>query len=102
MLRIRPPQELGTEPADLSYVYAGYAPLSVRVLHVMAHASATTREEVLKLLPGPSVEVGPRHTADGANQLREVVQQLSEACCMAHEHHALAGSLTARSPAAVQ
>ena len=47
-----PEHDMGEEPHDLAYVYAGYAPLSVRLLHAMLHMSVTV-EEQLRLLPGP-------------------------------------------------
>ena len=47
-----PEQDMGEEPHDLAYVYAGYAPLSVRLFHSMLSMSATV-EEQLRLLPGP-------------------------------------------------
>ena len=47
-----PEHELGEEPADLAYVYAGYAPLSVRLLHAMLTAPPSL-DEMTRLLPGP-------------------------------------------------
>ena len=49
-----PEHELGDEPSDLSYVHAGYAPLSVRLVHMMVTAPPQL-EDMYKLLPGPSV-----------------------------------------------
>jgi len=48
-----PEHDLGEEPPDLAYVYAGYAPLSVRLMHAMLTMTPAA-EEALKLLPGPS------------------------------------------------
>ena len=48
----QPEHDLGEEPADLAYVYAGYAPLSVRLLHAML-APPQNIDETMKLLPGP-------------------------------------------------
>ena len=47
-----PDHELGQEPADFAYVYAGYAPLSVRLLHAMVMQPPSLAES-LKPLPGP-------------------------------------------------
>lgn len=49
-----PDHELGEEPHDLSYVYAGYAPLSVRLVHMMLTATPQL-DEMLKILPGPNL-----------------------------------------------
>uniref|UniRef100_A0AAQ4P714 Vacuolar protein sorting-associated protein 33A n=1 Tax=Gasterosteus aculeatus aculeatus TaxID=481459 RepID=A0AAQ4P714_GASAC len=43
-------------PNDISYVYSGYAPLSVRLTQVLARPGWRSIEEVLKLLPGPHFE----------------------------------------------
>jgi hypothetical protein len=47
-----PDHELGAEEADLAYVYAGYAPLSVRLLHAMV-CLPSSLDDTMKLLPGP-------------------------------------------------
>lgn len=42
-------------PQDISYVYSGYAPLSVRIIEQLARPGGEglrTMEEVLQLLPG--------------------------------------------------
>ncbi|XP_077062920.1 vacuolar protein sorting-associated protein 33A [Siphateles boraxobius] len=43
-------------PNDISYVYSGYAPLSVRLTQVLARPGWRSIEEVLKILPGPHFE----------------------------------------------
>ncbi|XP_067911139.1 vacuolar protein sorting-associated protein 33A isoform X2 [Heterodontus francisci] len=40
-------------PNDISYVYSGYAPLSVRLTQLLARPGWRSIEEVLKMLPGP-------------------------------------------------
>ena len=47
-----PPQN----PNDISYVYSGYAPLSIRLTQVLARPGWRSIEEVLKILPGPHFE----------------------------------------------
>ncbi|XP_041347888.1 vacuolar protein sorting-associated protein 33A-like [Gigantopelta aegis] len=43
-------------PNDISYVYSGYAPLSVRLAQYLARPGWRSITEVLNLLPGPKVE----------------------------------------------
>ncbi|KAM4707633.1 vacuolar protein sorting-associated protein 33A [Discoglossus pictus] len=43
-------------PTDISYVYSGYAPLSVRLAQVLVRPGWRSIEEVLKILPGPQFE----------------------------------------------
>lgn len=43
-------------PNDISYVYSGYAPLSVRLAQLLARPGWRSIEEVLKMLPGPHFE----------------------------------------------
>ncbi|XP_069475703.1 vacuolar protein sorting-associated protein 33A [Ambystoma mexicanum] len=43
-------------PNDISYVYSGYAPLSVRLAQVLTRPGWRSIEEVLKMLPGPHFE----------------------------------------------
>lgn len=44
-------------PSDISYCYSGYAPLSVRLVeHVVKHNGWSGIEELLRYLPGPTVE----------------------------------------------
>ena len=63
-----PEHALGDEPADMAYVYAGYAPLSVRLLHSMLSINPAV-EESIRLLPGPFQYVvqKPRVTVDRAS-----------------------------------
>ena len=62
----------GSDPADISYVSAGYAPLLVRLVEslVKHHNSWAPLQDTLKLLPGPHIEVC---------QLAEQAEELSEA-----------------------
>ena len=55
-----PDHKLEEDPSDLAYVYAGYAPLSVRLIHAMLSRSSNI-EDLLRTLPGPhsSVVQGP-------------------------------------------
>jgi len=43
------------EPNDISYVYNGYAPLSVKLAQILSNPGWRSIEEVLKLLPGPTI-----------------------------------------------
>nr|KAF6311913.1 hypothetical protein mPipKuh1_009102 [Pipistrellus kuhlii] len=43
-------------PTDISYVYSGYAPLSVRLAQLLARPGWRSIEEVLRILPGPHFE----------------------------------------------
>ncbi|CAL9708472.1 unnamed protein product [Knipowitschia caucasica] len=43
-------------PNDISYVYSGYAPLSIRLTQVLTRPGWRSIEEVLKMLPGPHFE----------------------------------------------
>ncbi|XP_077995309.1 vacuolar protein sorting-associated protein 33A-like [Glandiceps talaboti] len=43
-------------PSDISYVYSGYAPLTVRLAQYLARPGWRSIEEVLRFLPGPTVE----------------------------------------------
>ncbi|KAK6192041.1 hypothetical protein SNE40_003590 [Patella caerulea] len=43
-------------PNDISYVYSGYAPLSIRLAQYLARPGWRSITEVLNLLPGPKVE----------------------------------------------
>ncbi|RXM90788.1 Vacuolar protein sorting-associated protein 33A [Acipenser ruthenus] len=43
-------------PNDISYVYSGYAPLSVRLAQLLVRPGWRSIEEVLKMLPGPHFE----------------------------------------------
>ncbi|XP_056692453.1 vacuolar protein-sorting-associated protein 33 homolog isoform X2 [Spinacia oleracea] len=43
-------------PNDISYVFSGYAPLSVRLIHQAIRSGWRPIEEILKLLPGPHFE----------------------------------------------
>ncbi|KAG2470494.1 VP33A protein, partial [Polypterus senegalus] len=43
-------------PNDISYVYSGYAPLSVRLAQILVRPGWRSIEEVLKMLPGPHFE----------------------------------------------
>nr|KAF6468629.1 hypothetical protein HJG63_020504 [Rousettus aegyptiacus] len=43
-------------PTDISYVYSGYAPLSVRLAQLLSRPGWRSIEEVLRMLPGPHFE----------------------------------------------
>ena len=43
-------------PNDISYVFSGYAPLSVRLAHILHRPGWRSITEVLTLLPGPTTE----------------------------------------------
>mmetsp|Transcript_32390 Transcript_32390/g.84778 ORF Transcript_32390/g.84778 Transcript_32390/m.84778 type:complete len:593 (-) Transcript_32390:873-2651(-) len=46
------------EPEDISHVYSGYAPLTVRIIEALAKPGGLRSiEEVLKLLPGPHFDL---------------------------------------------
>ncbi|XP_033123521.1 vacuolar protein sorting-associated protein 33A-like [Anneissia japonica] len=70
-------------PNDISYVFSGYAPLSVRLAQYLAKPGWRSIEEALRLLPGPLVEekqqipVGLRKKrspgSDGDNQKMTLV-----------------------------
>ncbi|KAJ7419328.1 Vacuolar protein sorting-associated protein 33A [Willisornis vidua] len=49
-------REILQNPNDISYVYSGYAPLSVRLAQLLARPGWRSIEEVLKMLPGPHFE----------------------------------------------
>lgn len=44
-------------PTDISYVYSGYAPLSVRLAQFLTKPGWRTIEDCLDILPGPKVEI---------------------------------------------
>lgn len=46
-----------TNPNDISYVFSGYAPLSVRLVQQAIRSGWRPIEEILKLLPGPHSEM---------------------------------------------
>ncbi|XP_044460659.1 vacuolar protein-sorting-associated protein 33 homolog isoform X2 [Mangifera indica] len=43
-------------PNDISYVFSGYAPLSIRLVQNAVRSGWRPMEEILKLLPGPQME----------------------------------------------
>ncbi|KAK9672776.1 hypothetical protein RND81_12G124100 [Saponaria officinalis] len=43
-------------PKDISYVFSGYAPLSIRLIQQAIRSGWRPIEEILKLLPGPHLE----------------------------------------------
>ncbi|XP_042008048.1 vacuolar protein-sorting-associated protein 33 homolog [Salvia splendens] len=45
-----------TNPNDISYVFSGYAPLSIRLVQHAIRSGWRSLEEILKLLPGPQLE----------------------------------------------
>lgn len=46
-----------SDPADIHFAYAGYAPLSVRVVQQAVGAGWAAAEAAMAALPGPSVEI---------------------------------------------
>ncbi|KAK1283991.1 hypothetical protein QJS10_CPA09g01806 [Acorus calamus] len=46
-----------TNPKDISYVFSGYAPLSIRLVQHAIRSGWRPIEEILKLLPGPHSEL---------------------------------------------
>ncbi|XP_078427603.1 sec1/munc18-like (SM) proteins superfamily [Wolffia australiana] len=46
-----------SNPSDISYIYSGYAPVSVRLIQHAIRSGWHPIEEVLKLLPGPHLEL---------------------------------------------
>lgn len=44
------------DPDDINFVYGIYAPLSVRLIHLIAKPDGKVLSDVLPLLPGPIVE----------------------------------------------
>ncbi|XP_031257335.1 vacuolar protein-sorting-associated protein 33 homolog isoform X2 [Pistacia vera] len=44
-------------PTDISYVFSGYAPLSIRLVQNAVRSGWRPMEEILKLLPGPHMEM---------------------------------------------
>ena len=46
----------GSSPGDISYVSAGYAPLSVRLVQLLQSGSWRAIADVMRLLPGPLLE----------------------------------------------
>lgn len=44
------------DPDDINYVYGIYAPLSVRLVHLLSKSDSKVLSDVLPLLPGPVVE----------------------------------------------
>ncbi|XP_058082259.1 vacuolar protein-sorting-associated protein 33 homolog isoform X3 [Magnolia sinica] len=44
-------------PNDISYVFSGYAPLSIRLVQHVVRSGWRSVEEILKLLPGPHLEL---------------------------------------------
>ncbi|CAA6655531.1 unnamed protein product [Spirodela intermedia] len=46
-----------SNPSDISYIYSGYAPLSIRLVQHAIRSGWHPIEEILKLLPGPHLEL---------------------------------------------
>jgi len=44
------------DPDDINYVYGIYAPLSVRLIHLLSKSDCKVSSDVLPLLPGPVIE----------------------------------------------
>jgi len=52
-------------PQDIAYVFSGYAPLSVRLVQQAVRGKWRQMEEVLRLLPGPTVDETQASSRDG-------------------------------------
>lgn len=59
-------------PRDISYVYSGYAPLSCRIVQVIAQRNGLTGE---LSATGPSTRKNTTTTAGGANQQQQQLDQ---------------------------
>jgi len=46
-----------TNPSDISYIFSGYAPLSIRLVQHAVRSGWRSIEELLKLLPGPHLDL---------------------------------------------
>ncbi|MQM08618.1 hypothetical protein Taro_041474 [Colocasia esculenta] len=46
-----------SNPSDISYIFSGYAPLSIRLVQHAIRSGWHPIEEILKLLPGPHLEL---------------------------------------------
>ncbi|KAK8934362.1 hypothetical protein KSP39_PZI014643 [Platanthera zijinensis] len=46
-----------SRPDDISYIFSGYAPLSIRIVQHAIRSGWRSIEEVLRLLPGPHVDL---------------------------------------------
>lgn len=53
---VKPVKTLFQSPNDISYVYSGYAPLSVRLIQYLARPGWRSITEVLNILPGPTFD----------------------------------------------
>lgn len=89
-----------TDPTDIAYTYAGYAPLSIRLVeHALRSGTGessgreTGLEEALKAIPGPAFDV-----VQAVDELGLPVEQsaaagslqgqwnVSKQCASVHEH----------------
>jgi hypothetical protein len=74
-------------PSDISYVFSGYAPLSVRVAQILHRPGWRSITEVLNMLPGPTIEDVQqipgwlrnlnRHVSSGSTQSTNVEQKVT-------------------------
>ena len=74
--------------SDISYVAAGYAPLSVRLLQILGSGSWTSANEIVKQLPGPLLEF---------TQQESVAEELSEALARTAESNSSSSSSSSSS-----
>ena len=56
------------EPNDISYVYSGYAPLSVRLVQYAVQPGWKAIEDTLRQLPGPTFEEKQQRSSSAASQ----------------------------------
>ncbi|XP_078723144.1 vacuolar protein sorting-associated protein 33A isoform X2 [Lampetra fluviatilis] len=72
-------REIIQAPTDVSYVYSGYAPLSVRLAQLSTRPGWRVIEEALKLLPGPEfhekqpIPTGLTHKRDTGSRITLVL-----------------------------
>lgn len=67
-------------PTDISYVYSGYAPLSVRLAQLLSRPGWRSIEEVLRILPGPHFEER-QPLPTGLQKKRESIARICTSLC---------------------
>ena len=83
-----------TDPSDIAYTYAGYAPLSIRLVeHALRSGSGDAGskeaglEEALKTIPGPAFHVLQTLDEHGLPVEQPVGPGLTQGQCNAHAIH---------------
>ncbi|PKA62742.1 Vacuolar protein sorting-associated protein 33 like [Apostasia shenzhenica] len=56
-LQLIPSESEAANPNDISYIFSGYAPLSIRLVQHAIRSGWRSIEEILKLLPGPHLDL---------------------------------------------